>query len=366
MIPIDTLYSIIKISLVAGFLICLVVLWRTLKRDHFWCLILGFVIAFGVGEGLCRFFGLGNLEKVIHQGSRVKDPKAPYVYQPGGEVVVVFPDNPRGYFEEGNKVVAHINSKGFRGPEVDFRKESGTTRIVVLGDSFVFGVGVKDQDTLPAQLEQELKRDFKDIEVLNFGVAMTNTPNYVNVLTKYGVQFDPDMVLMVLFLNDTERIGTVRFFSEPQLFRSLRRSRFLNLILSNIEKPIVHQAMVQHYRDGYQPANPGWVKMKNSIRKARDLSQEKGFKLGIVIYPVLYHLDERYPFTQIHEKIRRFCESKGIETVDLLEAFRGMKDKDLWVHPLDPHPNEKAQRLAARELAKSLHPWLQEAMGRSN
>ena len=41
--------------------------------------------------------------------------------------------------------------------------------IVFIGDSFVFGYGVNDADTVPTLLERELEEQGKKVEVFNFG-----------------------------------------------------------------------------------------------------------------------------------------------------------------------------------------------------
>jgi hypothetical protein len=67
-------------------------------------------------------------------------------------------------------------------------------------------------------------------------------------------------------------------------------------------------------------------------------------------WPLLVGLEGRYPFAAVHEKVRRFCVKEGIEFLDLLDTFRGRPSASLWVHPVDRHPNEEANRLAAAAL----------------
>ena len=80
----------------------------------------------------------------------------------------------------------------------------------MLGDSFTVVVGVKDAGTLPANLERELAaltgqsaRDLR-IEVLNFGRSATSTKVQVKQLEQFALMFDPDVVIIVLFLNDAK------------------------------------------------------------------------------------------------------------------------------------------------------------------
>ncbi len=53
----------------------------------------------------------------------------------------------------------------------------------------------------------------------------------------------------------------------------------------------------------------------------------------------------------MNRTIERFCLSAGIPRLDLLPVLSGRPSSSLWVHPLDHHPNEIANRLAAEAAA---------------
>jgi len=50
----------------------------------------------------------------------------------------------------------HLNSDGFRDDEFRKKKEEGTTRVLLIGDSFVFGLGVGGNETIDKLLEKRL------------------------------------------------------------------------------------------------------------------------------------------------------------------------------------------------------------------
>jgi lysophospholipase L1-like esterase len=92
-----------------------------------------------------------------------------------------------------------INSHGFRGPETSFDKPSGTRRIVVLGDSFVWGFGVEEADSFPALLQSALG---PGNEVLNLGVSGYSTDQELLVYRNVGRRYQPDVVVLVVASND--------------------------------------------------------------------------------------------------------------------------------------------------------------------
>jgi len=81
------------------------------------------------------------------------------------------------------------------------------------------------------------------------------------------------------------------------------------------------------------------------------LLDARGARLVVAPWPLFLSLERGYPFAAAHREIERFCLSAGIAHHDLLAAFQGRATAELWVHPVDHHPNETAHRLAAESLA---------------
>src|SRR5262245_62735498 len=49
------------------------------------------------------------------------------------------------YLHPEYEIVLHVNSRGLRGPERDYAKPSGVSRVLLLGDSFVEGTTVGEE-----------------------------------------------------------------------------------------------------------------------------------------------------------------------------------------------------------------------------
>jgi hypothetical protein len=77
---------------------------------------------------------------------------------------------------------------------------------------------------------------------------------------------------------------------------------------------------------------------------------ERGARLLIAPWPLFVGLEQGYPFAPVHDTIHRFCLVAHIPHHDLLQTFEGRPSADLWVHPVDHHPNEIAHRIAAEAL----------------
>jgi hypothetical protein len=110
-----------------------------------------------------------------------------------------------------------INSLGLRGPDVQRRKDAGVFRILVFGDSFVFGVGVSEEHSLTSQLARLLQRpdaapaSGRRFEVINMGVSGYSTDQEYLLFEHVGADLHPDLVL--LFSVDNDFAGNAQDFA---------------------------------------------------------------------------------------------------------------------------------------------------------
>ena len=126
-----------------------------------------------------------------------------------------------------------INSKGLRDREYAYEKPAQTRRILVLGDSYAWGYGVKGEETFAKVLEEQLaRRDPDNWEVLNAGVSGWGTDQEYLYLMREGFKFSPDIVVVALFLlNDPENNVYSRQYG-------LDKPLFLNESLELVNVPV--------------------------------------------------------------------------------------------------------------------------------
>src|SRR5688572_13137415 len=98
-----------------------------------------------------------------------------------------------------------VNALGLRGPEIPREKAANEIRVLCLGDSLVYGQGVADDDTLPAQLERELQaRETGEIRwrVVNGGLRAYATHQELALLRELGRELAPTWTVLFWFSND--------------------------------------------------------------------------------------------------------------------------------------------------------------------
>lgn len=97
---------------------------------------------------------------------------------------------------------AHINSFGYRGKNFSFEKQPGVVRIFAVGDSFVYGVGANDEDTIPYLIERQLQSSNLAVEVINAGVGHASPVQHLVNIRDMHLKYKPDLVLFFLDLTD--------------------------------------------------------------------------------------------------------------------------------------------------------------------
>ena len=135
----------------------------------------------------------------------------------------------RHAWREAGGARVRINAEGFRDDEIAPSKPPGALRILCLGDSSTFGYGVTPDETYPAWLERSLARRFpgRRVEVINAGVPGWESANGAAFLTRRGMAWKPEVVVISFGYN--EQLG-----SGPEAFHydydpALRRVRIHRL-----------------------------------------------------------------------------------------------------------------------------------------
>ncbi|QDU69170.1 SGNH/GDSL hydrolase family protein [Engelhardtia mirabilis] len=106
------------------------------------------------------------------------------------------------------------NGHGMRERDYAWSKPPDTTRIVLLGDSYVYGFGIAAEDRFGVELERRL-RPFcptARLEVLHLGVASWNLQAECAYLRRQLAELDPDLVVQLAFFNDLADSPVVRGF----------------------------------------------------------------------------------------------------------------------------------------------------------
>jgi lysophospholipase L1-like esterase len=160
---------------------------------------------------------------------------------------------PRPYPIEFQSTI-ETNSYGLRGPEIGAR-EPGERRVLLLGDSFLAGFEVEQQETFAARIEPALRERFgAPVRVINAGVRGYGTDQSYLWFREHGRAFGADLVVLVFSENDFEDNLTLhrprRPFGKPAF--ALRPTGALELVGTPVPR---YELCSTWVLDGaYQPA----------------------------------------------------------------------------------------------------------------
>lgn len=91
------------------------------------------------------------------------------------------------------------NRDGFRDTNHAVRAARGTTRIAVIGDSFVWGAGVAFPEIMTSRLERIAASAGRPVEVMNFGVTGTGPRSYARAWEGAVRRYRPDVVIVAFY-----------------------------------------------------------------------------------------------------------------------------------------------------------------------
>ena len=293
--------------------------------------------------------------------------KLPFAFVPHAVFRTIYPSDPRGYFGPEHAVDHEFNSAGWRDVEHQVAKPPGTYRVLGLGDSYLFGQGVRFQDvslTRLRRLLQDAAPPDMVVEAVNTGVPAFNTEAERQLLEARGLEYRPDLVIVHFVLNDIEQnLGRegpkLEFFrdytavyNQPDWLSGY--SKLWGLARQTYQRRVEGARYLEESLRSYQEESARFESMWKSLEGIRDLCRQNNAALLVAIFPFLVNLDGDYPFLPIHQRLAERCQRAGIPVLDLYPAFKGHKGPELWVHPIDQHPNETAHAIAAKAMADYL------------
>jgi hypothetical protein len=92
-----------------------------------------------------------------------------------------------------------MNHEGFWDTRHEIKKPPGKKRILFLGDSFTIGYGIQKKDRFSDVIAKQAP---EHVEIMNMGMWGYSMDQELLVLTDLGLQYNPDVVVASIFLDD--------------------------------------------------------------------------------------------------------------------------------------------------------------------
>ena len=237
----------------------------------------------------------------------------------------VLKENFKGILSKHNEfsVVVNHNSYAMRNAEINLTKKK--PRIAVVGDSFAYGFGVEEKDIFSSKI------DYKDNEILNFGVSGYGSDQLLLQLINKVSKFRPDTILYLhtigteirncryfhklypkpIFLIDPDsgraRISTKHLEKNSFSLKSDPKSIFLRKF--NTSKKNYKQLLDEMYK--YHTSGDNSLEVPSDLLSLNEVSRydENSYYKTFLVYSIT-----EYIFSQIV----RFCNTNSIKIIFLI------------------------------------------------
>ncbi len=256
----------------------------------------------------------------------------------------------------------HINSLGMRDREVP-EKPAGEFRLLVLGDSVPFGIGVSYEDSFPRQLELLLneRHPRRRWRTLNMGVPSYNTEQELIQLQSSGLALHPDAVLLLFSSNDIEPKRWV-FDKRNKWYVDLTQRSYAGSLLYILYRDLGARFSAsaagsgEHHRDTsrialdhYRVDSPRWQAIDRSLTGINALSRTHRI-------PFVLFTNDEAPF--IVELLEGVAQRERFPIVNLARdrdpRWAGQDPRQFRNSATDGHPSALGNRVLATLMAEHL------------
>lgn len=186
--------------------------------------------------------GLRNIGGVFHDRFTRPDEHRGWSLKPGFA----------GWMKTDRPLWVQINRDGMRDREHALAAPPGTTRIAILGDSYMQGLTTSLDDTFAVFLERDLTRCLGptggSAEVLNFGVSGYGTAQELLTYRHHAAKYQPQIVLLAFYTNNDvfnnhRRINPTEYSDQSPYFtldgdRLVPDDAFRTLLAESADQPL--------------------------------------------------------------------------------------------------------------------------------
>lgn len=273
------------------------------------------------------------------------------------------------YSQPEFSISINTNSQGMRDNE--HPASAGEYRVLVLGDSSSFGIGVELKDTYLSLLEEMLNaRGGRKISILKAGVPGYSAYNEKIYLEKKGIRYQPSLV-MVQFWWDDLGVNHLTYQTEAGFLvsgriatlvelRAFLNSRFRSYgMLRRIFASVFHRSL---FSTGVidPNENPGRLRERfvSTLKEFKEIektcSQQK-IKCLFVLMPSREFIYGSAAQKQMWQTWQAYLAGSGVDFIDLAPAMEQAvcAGKNIFFH-IDPHLTVVGNNIVARALSERL------------
>ncbi len=268
----------------------------------------------------------------------------------------------RVYEDEAEPYLIEINSEGLRDKEHSYDKSPNIFRIVVVGDSFVFGSGgVSPMDRFTDRMENFSS----NLEVINMGVPGYSTDQEYLYLKTEGLKYHPDLVVMCMFVNDYDEsfvtlnpsLGRPKGYFSAEggelIFHPPAVSPFYILSQRSYLIALTEAGLRKNWKGYGRRRLPRKLKYNEEVRtfklllvSTRDLCKSSGADVVFVYFPFQGQQNR----SLLRDVSSELAQTKGFKVLDLTDFMARVNAERPAYFATDIHFNKYGHQVVANVL----------------
>ncbi|MGH7559687.1 MAG: GDSL-type esterase/lipase family protein [Gemmatimonadales bacterium] len=246
------------------------------------------------------------------------------------------------------------NRLGFRDVDHAVTPPSGTHRLLLVGDSFGYGAGVRRLgDRFGEKLATRLQeRSGEPWEAVSASLPDRHTLQEIEEL-KRMLRFQPSLVVLLYVFNDIDYLATATSRTADTEAAGSILSRLHPLRVASRNSYLFQEAVLRVRMLGRRaaPAARAYADSTVMRRHMQDLDRFAQIAsdggAAVAIVPFDLHASTNPNVRTRYERWVSHAQQAGLPVVSIADAFIGRPVETLMVNTLDRHPNALGHRLGA-------------------
>ena len=222
------------------------------------------------------------------------------------------------YRDQGKETLGGPGGLGFEhlGKEERSRIETGprrpgTERLLVVGDSISWGLGVRDWSAIwTERLARALEQKGRPVEMAVLAEPGRNMWEHLSTLEAWGRQVQPDVLIYQWYVNDIEvavrRPEFQRAWQRWSQHNSVRTFSYLYYFLDHMASsrlPQPQRSYADYMLQDFRPGSYAWAEFERAFHSFATRAQEIAPTRLMVLYPQVPFRGP-YPLQPMHDRMR--------------------------------------------------------------
>lgn len=266
-----------------------------------------------------------------------------------------------------------------------FPIDTNQLRVLVLGDSYIYGSFIDPEKKFSNELQKELDNNSlnnKKVVVLDVSKPNNNTSDNFDFLKYYNELFKPHVVFWAYHYNDIQDLRPIKeTMNQEEITErdkaTVRKrvgwkymvkkiyniSQLIRFLSSSLQRELKMQGIVLPMGDfyaltqqTYHEKNKDWMLTKDIFEETIHLCHQENIELIVYKLPIFNLLSKNELFAKVDRTLSGFFEGhKEIHYLYGYNNFNDVKDTSKYrVSKYDGHPNKNAHSKMASSVAQEI------------